>query len=223
MTGIFIKIGREEHLKRFRNEGMLHCETLDFFAEIEDGRRRGDKMENATKFFNKSNHVLTIFDENDKSKNMKINLVKAHFSEKNQAINLFCLYKVDINEYEENKPFMLEQKFCEEAWGSHFVIITQPENFIKQLEKKVNNLNLAMISDVVRYKDLANYKGDNDGFIKDESYSYQKEFRIKIKNNEAKCIDIFIGDISNITLPLYSLDTFKTLKMYYKKAEDLSI
>jgi len=215
-TSIFIKVGKEEHLKKFQNEGMLHCETLDYFANIEDGIRRGDKMEIATQFFNNGNHILTIFNEIDSSKNIKIKVEKAHFLEQKQTINLFCLYAVNILNYEENTPFMLEQRFNEKEWGTHFIIITQPQTFIERVKTVLSQMKLGMISNFVKYIDLANYAGLNNGFIKDEVYSYQKEFRIRIENYELKCLDIFAGNLVDITSPIYSLDIFKTLKMCYK-------
>jgi len=216
-TSILIKVGKEEHLQKFQNEGMLHCETLDYFANIEDGSRRGDKTETATEFFNNANYILTIFDKIDSNKSIKIKLQKAHFSEQKQPINLFCLYAVNIFDHEENTPFILEQRFNEKEWGTHFIIITQAQTFVERVKTVLVEMKLGMISDFVRYVDLANYKGENDGFIKDESYSYQKEFRIRIKNYESKCIDIFVGNLSEVTSSIYSLDVFKTLKMYYKK------
>jgi hypothetical protein len=45
-AGVFIKFGNEPHLLKLQKEGLLHCNTIEYFSNLEDGNLRGDDLEN---------------------------------------------------------------------------------------------------------------------------------------------------------------------------------
>ncbi|MCL6273383.1 hypothetical protein M3P19_05140 [Muricauda sp. 2012CJ35-5] len=67
--------------------------------------------------------------------------------------------------------------------GDNAIIIKQPDFFLNQLKKTLENTNYSFQYGIVNYMDLSGIrKYDMNPFIKKIEHSYQREFRIVIKN-----------------------------------------
>jgi len=211
--GIFIKFGTKEHLLKLQKDGLLHCRPLNYFKDIEDNNLRGDKFETVVELIYIKNPLLQIKPASDPSAEYKsIPITKAQivYYRTDDFGNLFCLHAINVLEKEEGEIFSIDKR--NKKFGDHFLMITDTSEFIERLQKSLLENNLNYEHDLVKYFELAKYKGKKTVFNKDMIYEYQKEFRLFIHNTTNQIIEFKIGDLSDISV-LYPSTIADTLIM----------
>jgi hypothetical protein len=211
--GIFIKFGDEEHLKSLQKDGLLFCNPLSFFTKLEDGKVRGDNAETIVECIQKKNHILQVKFLHESVENYKT-IPTSNIRVVTRRIdpygNLFCLHAINTINKNNDEVFGLD--INNKKFGSHFLLITDTEEFLKRLNRRLKDLNLSYEHRLVEYIDLKNYEGKKSIFQKDIAFSYQKEFRLFIYNKNDDIIKFKIGDLSDISI-LYSSSQIEAFKM----------
>ena len=209
------KIGKEEHLKQLQKEGVVYCNTLKYFTEIEDGKVRGDKHENAFEFdtYDNPEFLIKLADKPD-SEFKKLNVTWAQMvkSNPNPFGNLYCLYCVDMTDAIDEGEISVDEKNGD--FGTHALIFLNTDKFEEILFAELSLKKLNFHYGHVEYIDLKKHKGRKTLFQKDISYSYQNEFRIFIDNPTLEPLILKLGDLTEITT-ICDFSIFKNLK--YKR------
>jgi hypothetical protein len=97
---LLIKFGSKENLESLQKHGIVHCKSIKWFAEYEDGNVRGDEFEAVTKtVFLKDTFIHLKEAENPASEWKKLRITTGLFKEyyKEPLGNLFCMSKFDIH------------------------------------------------------------------------------------------------------------------------------
>lgn len=100
-SGIFIKFGNKSHLLKLQKEGLLYCNTIDFFSKLEDGNVRGDDHENIVEFDYIENGIIEISPKDDPSvitMTLKVKSIKMKTSRSDPFGNLFCLHAINVQD-----------------------------------------------------------------------------------------------------------------------------
>ncbi|WP_147270168.1 hypothetical protein [Halanaerobium sp. ST460_2HS_T2] len=183
---------------------------LSYFKGIEEqDSSRGDKNEGLHRFIQPEfanikvdDHVV---DNNDITKPVEIR------RNKEQGVNLFCMYSIDFKRLKNNEFKLKLKREMHEFGDTGLIVLDCPEFFnrintaIFSKNKELKNGMIESLGDgLVEYVDKNNYSGRMGLFKKFKNYSYQNEFRIALDVPESllDTNDVFklnIGDISDIT------------------------
>lgn len=202
LAGCFIKFGQLEHLTSFVEKGILYCNTINYFAGLEDKKIRGDENENVVDMvYMESGEIILGKPEEDPVKNgiqmpFRDLLLTGKITE--PFGNLYCLYKINFLEKPIGETFYINTKMSE--FGEYFVLIHEPHEFLRRVKQKLTTLGLSFEGNPVQYLDLSKYTGKKSVFQKGLEYEYQQEYRIYIKNKTANPLSIEIGCIEDISI-----------------------
>lgn len=208
------KIGREDHLHQLQKEGIVYCNTLKYFAELEDEQIRGDKDESAFEFktFNDSQLLINpVSEPNSEFIKLKLNWGQMITRNSEPYGNLFCIYCVNIPNGINEGQIVVDEKIG--SFGSHVLVILNSQIFEEKLFEELQARKLKYHFGNVEYIDLKKHSGKKTLFQKDLTYSYQNEFRIFMENDKLEPISLKLGDISDISR-IYDFNTFQ--KLMYK-------
>jgi hypothetical protein len=102
--GIFLKFGAEKHISQLQEEGLIFCNPIKYFADLEQDEIRGDVLEKAT-YIDNSNDALLKLKPLDKPNAgyTTIKLSKFVFNREDAYGNLFCMYSINMNELNEGE------------------------------------------------------------------------------------------------------------------------
>jgi hypothetical protein len=201
----------EEHAKAFINAGEMYCKTLKEFKEIEDEHNRGDRFEGVSHWFQakdikmslnirKNDEVLYTID------NLESDMAGPAFVQPTvfDFLNLFCMYAVVFEDFEESYSTEDERKLlierinrsiaeqiqidprCE-GLGYHAVVIYRVERFIETVVSYARNNNIGISHGLVEYFDPESFTGSFEGveaiFKKRNLFKHQNEFRFAFNTN----------------------------------------
>lgn len=213
--GVFLKLGQREHLLQLQ-QGLLYCNTLAYFAGINDDYLRGDELENVVELKYIEDEVMSIKKPEEPDTAYKDFTVKGMHIKTRRTdpfCSLFCLYKINILEEAADIPIRLDAK--NQGFGDHFLIITDTSEFLSRLKAALNKKNIHYACDHVEYIDFSKYSGTKTVFQKHILYSYQKEWRLQMENKTEEPILLEIGDLTDISM----LDVASIEKLQFKYSE----
>ncbi|OKS87896.1 hypothetical protein [Mucilaginibacter polytrichastri] len=195
------KFSEKRHLLALQKEGHLHCETLQYFSDIEDTIGRGDSLETVTDLYyldeNTIVNIKNVGDPDSEYKRIKINSGQLINRGETNIGNIFCLYSIRLHKFHLGKEFTIPVE-CK-SLGDHYLIIKDANEFLTRVKNKLTELKLDARYGYIQYKDFLTYTGKKTIFEKDIKLSYQNEFRLFIHNSENKVLDIKIGSIEDIS------------------------
>jgi len=209
------KFGKKEHLEQLQKEGIVYCNTLKYFTEVEDGQIRGDAHENSFDFKTYDKPRLQIKPANDPDaeyKDVNVTWLQKVTRNSDPYGNLYCLYCVDMTNAGSQGQISVDEK--NKDFGSYVLVFLNSEIFEERLYKELKKRDLKYHFGHVSYIDLKKHNGRKTLFQKDTKYSYQNEYRIFIENPIQDTLILKIGELSDISI-IYEFDTFKQL--YYKR------
>jgi hypothetical protein len=203
---ILFKFGREEHLRSFREQGMLHMRTMQHFA-AEENAARGDRFEGASAIIQPLHLKMTFSHPLIGSLEVNPNdvvgpVIISYNAEAEQ--NIFCMFSLTEPT---QKPLLNKEHL---HFGDHFVLILDANQFLSRVNRAAVAGILTLDMGPVRYYDDATYSGPIGPFQKPSRFAYQQEFRIVLRPGMVPFRNLVVGDLSDITtpvLPLRELDT----------------
>lgn len=202
----------EEFANAFLNTGEMFCNTLEAFKKIEDDSARHDKYEGSSQWFQpKDVKVRLTVGSHNGGVLHSLNLGESDLAGPVISrpvifddLNLFCMYAVVIEDFEESYSTEDEKKLLNEKinrsiaaqvkidpqyneFGHYAVVIHKVEQFIQTVVLRAKHENMRICHGLVEYFDSATFSGSfNDVeaiFRKQNTYSYQNEFRFIFNAN----------------------------------------
>ncbi|MDC5492372.1 MAG: hypothetical protein AB1706_05375 [Pseudomonadota bacterium] len=201
-----------QYAEDFVKLGKFRLNTIKFFKDYVDEHDNniGDQNEGLIFRFLKDHNAKVQMKVGDVIEEIDYESVCAH-SDYVLHNKIFCLYAPNADE---NQQFTIEeiQQFIalqEETdnLGSHLVIITKPNEFVKRLRAEIIRLGYSMKARLIEYRDFSQpieIDENEMGFVKSLEFSHQKEYRFMVDDgkNENLPLDISIGSLEDITLML---------------------
>jgi hypothetical protein len=213
---ILFKFGHEEHLRAFREQGMLHMRTMQHFAADENGNAaRGDRFEGASSIIQPAHLKMTV--SHPFLGSLEVNssdvvgpVIISYNAEAEQ--NIFCMFSLTAPT---QKPLLSEEYL---HFGDHFVLILNAGEFIERVNRAVLAWNLTGERGPVTYYDDETYSGAVGPFQKPSRFAYQQEFRIVLRPGMVPFRNLMVGDLSDITSPVLPLSELDTVCDFSEKA-----
>lgn len=191
---MFLKIGKEEHIRDLYENGTIYINTIEYFRKIEDGELRGDGYEGASRIINSLPGTFRI-PKIDKD----FNYQKIHIKESYDTIlgNIYSLYCISSKGFENPFEFRVDNKNL--RFGTHCLMIKDNQYFFDKIKSELKNNGYNFRHGFVDYYDknkISNKKLTL--FDKPNEFEYQKEFRFYVYNEEVIPIKIQIGSLEGV-------------------------
>jgi hypothetical protein len=200
--GIFLKFGRDCDITQLQEQGLVYCNTVNFFKDLVDDDMRGDEFETATLIGTRQDLVLEIWPVDKPTEITRIATSKLVNHVTSPVGNLYCLYAVDATKMILGEKFYIDERLKEKS--ESFLIIKDVPTFLRRLHTALDKMKYYWEHHMVEYVDFSNYYGERTNFQKNKMYEYQNEFRVFIQNDKFEIIQVEIGNISDISIKLSS-------------------
>ncbi len=206
----FLKFGRKQDLREFRNEGLLYMRPLAEFAELEESETgRGDRFEGTTNLIQPKHVEKLIFDTgslglgqiiaqpSDLAGPVRITLNRT------KSCDVYCMVA---------PPMPGDGEMVELAssavvkFGEAFVMVTNVTEYntpvvlaTEHSNNGVSNLEYSLVD----YYDADEDSGEVGRFRKRSKYAYQNEFRIVVEPGSRAPRRLLIGSLLDITSGIF--------------------
>ena len=216
---LLIKLGSEEHMKKFYEEGELYLQTFNYFRNLEqkeDGRADPDEylgeyyageglkcMKFTISITNNETKETKTFELNEET------VTSIAMGNPNPVYtHIYCMSGIDIKSIRQHSTLISAENFTGNK--EYAVVVFDCDEFAKRIinvakEKDIQALKMCK----VEYVDRKNYGGNMDCFHKFDNYAYQNEWRVafRIPSSET-CEKLYIGSMQDIAYPPVHRDTF---------------
>ena len=202
----FMKVFKEKKYAEDFIKGNIRFGKLGYYQDIEC--IRGDNRENLTANLDSSKYELILKRDTEEIKILAEDLV-GPIQMQHYYLNDHYIYCLASVKTDNSKNIMiLPERERLEKFGKHIVLIHKPKGFVEQLKKVLKEKEESFLLNIgeVKYKDFnSNFfhlEENERGFIKDETYNGENEFRFKlIKNNsDEDFISYEIGDLRDLAI-----------------------
>lgn len=195
-----IKVGKSSHIDQLQQEGLIYCNTLKYFRDIESSNKeRHDGREGANSSIKGGNLQIFIPGRKDP---LPVQITKSHlntYDDSTLMTHLYCLYAI-TPKHITGKPFIDEKNI---GFGEKALLLTRPLEFIERIKKAISQ-------NIKCYYDLVDYYDDNEThehltvFQKPNQFEHQNEFRFHFKGHIGDTLEVRIGSIEDISQRLDS-------------------
>lgn len=194
---LLIKFGEKEHLESMLKDGNIHCKSIKWCAEHEDGNLRGDGFEAVIKTQFLENPEIHLKEAgNSKSEWMRLNVKTALYKEyhKEPIGNLFCMSMFPVSE----GIFRIDEK-CN-RFGGYLLFIHNQVEFFRRIDDALTTLGIDFCCGEINYLNLHKHTGEKKLFQKDTEYSFQHEYRFHLHTSFTDTFEFSIGNIEDIAV-----------------------
>lgn len=214
----FIKAVDKHFFSSFINDGQVCMNTIKWFRNYEkQDSNIGDKFEGVEMACGKgfTLKVAKPIKSYSSEKELKSKMESANWKELGKGVdlrffhddnnaNIFSLYVINSNILDDQSGnYLVPQKFIDEFSNHRFVIFLQPDEFISRMNNAISKLGKSIKIGIVHYYKLDEKLIRNlSYFHKPDIYSYQNEFRILFKNENAVQQIFNIGSLNDICLEI---------------------
>ncbi len=225
---LLIKVfDKEEYADAFIQKGELFCRTLGDFKRIENDAARGDTYEGVTDWHqpDKITLTLTFKDKDGVEKTIPIEKLAGPVvvqSNGYDKLNLYCMYAVNSQEFEESYETeeeririvesintMLKERSTlsneVQSLGEFAVVVYQVEKFIGRVKNAAKEGNFACWNGLIDYYDPDTFHGSfkelEAVFRKRSIYKHQNEYRFAFgSHGPAGNKVIHLGSLESIAI-----------------------
>jgi len=200
---ILIKFGALNHMERLLYEGEVYMNTLEYFRDEEKSQERGDPNEGITKIVPIKNGLLKQKSHDDGKEKTIATITNGIVRFKNSNLDkfaVFCLYHWEIpNDKKAKIKEFIDERLLNN-FGDTAVVIHDTADFLSRIEKAAQKRGLTHIRKRVDYVDMSLRQDEVGPFIKDISFSYQKELRVAVfdENSGPRPVVLNIGSLKDI-------------------------
>ena len=197
---LFRIFSKEEHAKALL-DGLIRMHSLHYYTTLEENEKhkRSDENEGLIK---KQRKALP---DNASMTNIKIEMQKRLAKESAELRKIYCFCMFLLNDSGSIKTATLSKKDIEKLkdFGNFAVLFKNPQYLIKKLDEYCLDNDIVMGYSPIKYVRSDNEE-ERDEFCKENTFKYQREFRIKLLGKKDGQMDmdepfiINIGDLSNI-------------------------
>ncbi len=189
---MFLKFGSKENINDLYKNGTIYMNSREYFRKIEDQELRGDSYEGVYEIRNYGPGKVHIPSTNFSFRYEHIH-VPLSFNE--VWGNIYCLYAISEQTVPEMFDFKMDERIS--RFGSHCLVIKEPNWFIESMTYKFKLLNHKFHLGFVDYYEKEKVNGEVDVFSKPNVFSCQKEFRFYVESNSILPITFHIEDLKN--------------------------
>jgi hypothetical protein len=204
-----LRFSRQEYLQRFRDEGFLYLNTLQYFRDLESDPERADPFEGTEtiiqpkdlgeSFIDTPTHLGRIaISPQDLAGPVRIALNRT------MACNVYCTFGVTGPVDSDIVP---ERGL---GLGDWFVLVLNPSEFISRVSAAARDVGLGCQSGLVQYYDSRQYSGYVGPFRKPSEFASQNEFRLVLGPGCGQPVELVAGSLVDITsevLPTCDVNT----------------
>jgi hypothetical protein len=198
--GCLLKFGEKEHMESLYNNGLIYCNTVQYFANLKDENNIGDEYETAFEVTRIKESFLEVkYNANDEYERVAKGSgeFRQFYTDKAACGNLFCTYHYDTT----NQALdVIEPIYVPIKINEWCVLIYDVQQFIDRFKQYVEANHIRLQYDLVKYTNLKAHIGEKSMFVKDLRYQEQKEFRFFIENPTKSLIVADIGSLQGIAL-----------------------
>ncbi|ULQ53345.1 hypothetical protein [Flavihumibacter fluvii] len=193
---VLLKFGELPHISELLQFGNVFINPLSYFKKsINHGRF--DKTEGRFSLTHLDSPKLELR-LNENSEWRPINVLTAQLNEfgNDERIKSYSLFYITEEETKNNIPFELSLEM--KKMGDYFLLITNPNEFMKRIEAHLNALGLNFNYSTVNYYDPTVNHQNLGFFDKPQQFDYQKEFRIIVESKVPGPLEFSIGSLRDI-------------------------
>jgi hypothetical protein len=208
---VLLKMGQREHLEQFRKRGLLYMNSSRYFAEkeLKDDGLRWDRFEGTDRIIQPWDLKNMTISQKDKPPLVVpgsefVGPVLISFGREN-AWNVFCLFAL---RWPFQSPLVDERNL---AFGGSFLVILNTKEFVRRAGKAAIKAGFSWRAGPVEYRNYEAHSGETGPFCKPHEFAFQNEFRFAIRPGWNDPIRLWIGDLTDITTPVFRLAKIKTL------------
>lgn len=189
---MFIKFGSLDNIQDLYENGTVYMNSREYFRRIEDKELRGDSYEGVREIRNygPGSFYLPSLGQTIKYKNIHLPI-----SFKEVWGNIYCLFCLDPITTPEGFNFKMDPRVKE--FGTHCLLIKDPNKFISLMEDKFRFLNQIFHINFVNYFDKASFNGVPSVFDKPNEFKYQKEYRFYLERDGIDPISFHLGSLKD--------------------------
>jgi hypothetical protein len=197
---LLVKFGEKIHLESLQKTGQIFCQTLKYFADLEEKKVRGDLYESAIELQYMENTKIYLRPADKIEEEFKyINVLHGQIRKSyDQPLgNVYCMSKLRFEMELEPLIYRFDERF--KGFGTHFLLIKHQPIFFERLSSALKKLAIKYCVGDVQYLDLRKYSGKKNCFQKDLFHSWQEEFRIFFQTSKIQPFDFHIGSLEDIS------------------------
>lgn len=200
---ILIKFGAREHMERLLNEGEVYMNTLAYYRDEEKNCEKNDPNEGIKKILQMNGALLKRKNpENGKHETIATltNCIGRIKNSNLDKVAVYCLFHLLIPDEKEIELNAFVDERLVQGFGDTAVIIYDAAEFVTRVRNAALMRGLAHGRRPVEYVDMSTRDGEVGPFMKDISFSHQKELRIAVfdKETEPGPITLNIGCLKDI-------------------------
>jgi hypothetical protein len=197
-----MKFGQAEHMAALFYDGLLYCNTLEYFKDLESNDGTGDPLESATHVYDHTQFQAWILDDDGN----KVAELKSEYDStcklthfRGGERNVYCMYGVysAASTYVDPRNYTNERGEITKPVG---VLITNVDEFRRRLEAAVQRD--ATITTVharsVEYVSEEFHTGEVGPFRKYARLAYQSEFRLLFVPGDGQPRTVVLGSLEDI-------------------------
>lgn len=182
-----VKIGKEEHILSLWKQGVVYMNPLSYFKNLEKtGDGRADSDEGAHSIAQTSRMLVG---------ELEIDIPTPITFTASNINNGYIFCMVGVDSIEDLKKVLADNL---EAMGGAFIIISNPEEFVKRCVNVMQSNGIDLRWGRVRYYDKNEGSYLLDPWLKNKEYKKQSEFRLYFKRKEEGPAAIIIKSIEDI-------------------------
>jgi hypothetical protein len=201
--GVFLKLGRREHLEALRS-GLVYMSPLSYFRSLEDDSARSDKRE-GDDYILQSEHANLVINSGVPGLG-RISATPGDLAgpiriarNRTQSCNLFCLFAI-------TGPVEHPMFGANRHWpGDSCVLFTHTQEFLSRIASAAQKEGLRIGHELVEYYDESSYSGQLGRFRKPARFSFQSEYRIAVEPGAVTAIQLQVADLTDITSEVFPL------------------
>jgi len=210
---LLVKFSNKEFLEPLQKDGLFYCNSIEYFAKLEDGQLRGDGFESVMEL-DYWGDALVQLKPIDKPDSEWVDLKSKDLQLKNNNLNplgnLFCMSAFKIEVDAEPRTYMFNEQF--NRFGSHYLLINNESIFLERLRSALKQLPFKNLLGRVKYLDLKKYSGKKNLFQKHNEFEWQEELRLYLDSEINKPFQFSIGSLEDIST-IYELKSNPGLKI----------
>lgn len=204
-----VKFGQREHLRQFREEGLLYMNNLPYFWRIEEDEVRGDPFDGVSEVRRGRNGTAKL--GGDRNQQLRITnwVLRIHPLEP-EKINIFCMCAV--------RPSVGRSPVDEKnlQFGDYAVLFEKPQEFIDRVASGLEPQGIRGKAGLVQYVD-EDYEGEWGPLRKLRGFEYQSEWRLVCYDGPGNVRELRIGSLADICAIMDSAEVNERLSEIFQQ------
>jgi hypothetical protein len=189
---VVFKFGKREHMQEFE-QGLLHMNTVDYFAKLESDYLRMDRHEGTSHSF-RADLAIRVGEDFVPIAGIQ-EPMRWHPSSLGRK-NVFCTYALRESDGE---TFVDPRNWnANSGFGDTYALVTNVGDFLDRAARAAHKLGHELEHGLVEYIDHTSHEGEVGIFRKPLAFSFQREFRLALSPGTGDLLRLQVGNLSDI-------------------------